>query len=147
MNSRNKTYNSNTYDEEPAMMKPRNQDLRLSPRRRLKIKTTLVHNQIPILNCATHDIGLNGAYIEIPYAVSIARIGDPVRLIVDIAGRNALILHGRISRHGENGAGVSFHRVSHRSNSVLLDLMFAHPHQSTTATLSPAQQQDTVGWR
>ena len=127
------------------MMKPRNQDLRLSPRRRLKIKTTLVHNQFPILNCTTHDIGLNGAYIEIPYAVSIARIGDPVRLIVDIAGRNALVLYGRISRHGENGAAVSFHRVSHRSNSVLLDLMFARPHQSTAT--APAKQQETVGWR
>ena len=129
------------------MMKPRNQDLRLSPRRRLKIKTTLVHNQVPILNCATYDIGLNGAYIEIPYAVSMARIGDPVKLIADIAGRNALVLYGRISRHGENGAGVSFHRVSHRSNSILLDLMFVRPHHSTPASRSSVKHLDTVGWR
>lgn len=128
------------------MMKPRNQDLRLSPRRRLKIKTTLVHNQIPILHCATSNIGLNGAYVEIPYAVSIARIGDPVKLIIDVAGRNALILTGRISRHGENGAGVSFHRVSHRSNAVLLDLMFEQPH-TTPAAMVPTTQQDTVIWR
>lgn len=129
------------------MMKPRNQDLRLSPRRRLKIKTTLVHNQVPILNCVTYDIGLNGAYIEIPYAVSMARIGDPVKLIVDIAGRNALVLYGRISRHGENGAGVSFHRVSHRSNSVLLDLMFVRSQQTIENSLQTAKQLETVGWR
>ncbi|MDH5632108.1 MAG: PilZ domain-containing protein [Gammaproteobacteria bacterium] len=136
-------------------MKKRTQDMRLNPRRRLKIRTTLVHNQVPILNCCTRDLSFSGAYIEIPPSVSMARIGDPVKLIIDVAGRNALILRGRVTRHGSNGAGVSFHKVDLRSNAVILDLMFgqaraddrarpAVPVQVAGGNLPSAQ---TVGWR
>ncbi len=124
------------------MAKPRHIDMRLSPRRQTRLQTTLVHNDIPIQHCTAQNISFNGAYVEIPYASSAARIGDAVKLVIDDSGRELLVLQGKIARHTASGCGVSLTNVSHHNNAILLSMIFGRSQANDTLTAQP----HPVGW-
>lgn len=125
------------------MTKSRHIDMRLSPRRHTQLRTTLVHNDNVIQNCTAHNISFSGAYVEIPFASSAARIGDRVKLVIDSDGRELLVLQGVISRHTDNGSGISLTNVSHHNNAILLGLIFGR--QQANDPVRPATQHP-VGW-
>lgn len=124
------------------MAKPRHIDMRLSPRRQTRLKTTLVHNDTPIQNCTAHNISFNGAYVEIPFASSSARIGDAVKLVIDDSGRELLVLQGTISRHSDSGCGISLTNVSHHNNAILLSMIFGRSQANDPVAAQP----HPVGW-
>lgn len=103
----------------------RGHERRQGPRRTADFKTTLVCNNVPVVNCKTRNIGFGGMYINTPGTPPAA--GSSVSIILDIPGRSPVSLHGIVQHSESRGLGVTFQGLTSQSYATLVDVVYAKP--------------------